>query len=103
MVYRPATVAVDADGQLIGPGGMVAPLDAVGANLAATLAAEGGSRPQVVMERTYTTDVEALLKLAERRLHVQPEGQRPAPSWVGVRRLVQPGFLIAVAAVAELP
>jgi enamine deaminase RidA (YjgF/YER057c/UK114 family) len=102
-VYISATVAVDGDGKLIGPGDMAAQLDAVYANLAATLAAEGGGFPQVVMERIYTTDIEALLKVADRRLHFYPEGQRPATTWVEVRRLVDPGFLVAVEAVAELP
>ncbi|HUO79365.1 MAG TPA: RidA family protein [Steroidobacteraceae bacterium] len=102
-VYISATVAVDADGQLVGPGDMAAQLDAVYANLGATLKAEGGGFAQVVMERIYTTDMEALLKVADRRLKSYPEGQRPATTWVEVRRLVDPGFLVAVEAVAELP
>jgi len=102
-VYIAATVAVDGEGKLIGPGDMAAQLDAVYANLAATLAAEGGGFPQVVQERIYTTDMEALLKVAERRLRFYPESQRPATTWVEVRRLVDPGFLVAVEAVAELP
>ena len=102
-VYISATLAVDGDGKLIGPGDMAAQLDAVYANLAATLKAEGGGFAQVVMERIYTTDMEALLKVADRRLPFYPEGQRPATTWVEVRRLVDPGFLVAVEAVAELP
>jgi 2-iminobutanoate/2-iminopropanoate deaminase len=102
-VYISATVAVDGEGKLIGPGDMATQLDAVYANLAATLTAEGGGFAQVVMERIYTTDMEALLKVADRRLHFYPEGQRPATTWVEVRRLVDPGFLVAVEAVAELP
>ncbi len=102
-VYISATVAVDGEGKLIGPGDMAAQLDAVYANLGATLKAEGGGFPQVVMERIYTTDMEALLKVADRRLPFYPEGQRPATTWVEVRKLVDPGFLVAVEAVAELP
>jgi len=102
-VYISATVAVDADGKLVGPNDMGAQLDAVYANLAATLKSEGGGFPQVVMERIYTTDMEALLKVADRRLRFYPESQRPATTWVEVRRLVDPGFLVAVEAVAELP
>ncbi|MBS0376789.1 MAG: RidA family protein [Proteobacteria bacterium] len=102
-VYISATVAVDADGKLVGPNDMGAQLDAVYANLAATLKAEGGGFPQVVMERIYTTDMEALLKVADRRLRFYPEAQRPATTWVEVRHLVDPGFLVAVEAIAELP
>jgi enamine deaminase RidA (YjgF/YER057c/UK114 family) len=102
-VYVPATVAVDGEGRLIGPGDMAAPRDAVGANLAATLASESGGLAQVVMERIDATDMEAPLKVADRRLHFCPEDRRPAPTWVGARRLVDPGCLAAIEAVAELP
>jgi enamine deaminase RidA (YjgF/YER057c/UK114 family) len=102
-VYVSATVAVDAEGRLVSPGDIGGQLDAVYTNLAATLKAEGGGFPQVVMERIYTTDMEALLKVADHRLKFYPEGQRPATTWVEVRKLVDPGFLVAVEAVAELP
>ena len=102
-VYISATVAVDAEGTLVAAGDMAGQLDAVYANLAATLKAEGGGFPQVVMERIYTTDMEALLKVAERRFKYYPHGQLPASSWTEVRRLVDPGFLVAIEAVAELP
>ena len=102
-VYISATVAVDADGRLVSPGDMAGQLDAVYANLAATLKAEGGGFGQVVLERIYTTDMEALLKVSERRFQYYPHGQLPATSWLEVRRLVDPGFLVAIEAVAELP
>jgi enamine deaminase RidA (YjgF/YER057c/UK114 family) len=102
-VYISATLAVDGEGKLVGPNDMGAQLDAVYANLEATLKAEGGGFAQVVMERIYTTDMEALLKVADHRLRFYPERQRPATTWVEVRRLVDPGFLVAVEAVAELP
>ncbi len=52
-------------GQADRPGRHGAQLDAVYANLEATLKAEGGSFAQVVMERIYTTDMDALLKVAD--------------------------------------
>jgi 2-iminobutanoate/2-iminopropanoate deaminase len=102
-VYIAATVAVDAEGKLVSPGDMAGQLEAVYLNLAATLKAEGGGFPQVVMERIYTTDMEALLKVSDRRFKFYPKGQLPATSWVEVRRLVDPGFMVAIEAVAELP
>jgi len=102
-VYIAATVAVDAEGKLVAAGDMGGQLDAVYANLAATLKAEGGGFGQVVMERIYTTDMEALLKVADRRFKYYPQGQLPATSWAEVRRLVDPGFLVAIEAVVELP
>ena len=102
-VYISATVAVDADGRLVSPGDMAGQLDAVYTNLGATLKAEGASFGQVVSERIYTTDMEGLLKVTDRRLKYYREAQLPATSWLEVRRLVDPGFLVAIEAVAELP
>ena len=102
-VYISATVAVDAEGKLVAPGDLAGQLDAVYTNLAATLKAEGAGFPQVVMERIYTTDMDALLKISDKRFKYYPHGQLPATSWMEVRRLVDPGFLVAIEAVAELP
>jgi enamine deaminase RidA (YjgF/YER057c/UK114 family) len=102
-LYISATVAVDAEGKLVSPGDMAGQLDAVYANLAATLKAAGAGFSQVVVERIYTTNMEALLKVSDRRLKYYTAGQLPATSWFEVRRLVDPGFLVAIEAVAELP
>ena len=102
-VYIAATVAVDAEGRLVAPGDMAGQLDAIYTNLAATLKAEGAGFPQIVVERIYTTDMEALLKISDHRFKYYPQGQLPATSWLEVRRLVDPGFLVAIEAVAELP
>jgi 2-iminobutanoate/2-iminopropanoate deaminase len=102
-VYISATVAVDAEGRLVAPGDLAGQLDAVYTNLAATLKAEGAGFPQVVMERIYTTDMDALLKISDKRFKYYPHGQLPATSWMEVRRLVDPGFLVAIEAVVELP
>ena len=103
-VYISATVAADTKGGFASSsrGTWPAQLDAVYANLAATLKAEGGGFPQVVMERIYTTDMDALLKVADRRLAFYG-GPAPGDDLGGGPRLVDPGFLVAVEAVAELP
>jgi enamine deaminase RidA (YjgF/YER057c/UK114 family) len=102
-VYISATMPVDKDGKLVSPGDMAGQLDAVYANLEASLKAEGAGFPQVVMERIYTTNMDDLLKLSDRRFTYYSKGQLPATSWIEVRKLVDPGFLVAVEAVAELP
>ena len=102
-VYISATVAVDAEGRLVSPGDMAGQLDAIYTNLAATLQAEGAGFPPLVQERSYTTDMEALPKISDRRFKYYPRGQLPATSWLEVHRLVDPGFLVAVEAIAELP
>ena len=102
-VYIAATVAVDSHGRLVSPGDMAGQLDALYTNLAATLKAEGAGFGQVVMQRIDTTVREALLKISGRRFKYYPHGQLPATSWREVGRLVDPGFLVAIEAVAELP
>jgi 2-iminobutanoate/2-iminopropanoate deaminase len=101
-IYISATFPVDAEGKLVSAD-MAGQLDAVYANLAATLKAEGASFSQVVLERVYTTDLEGLLKVADRRFKYYSKGELPATSWAEVRRLYDPGFLVAIEAVAELP
>ena len=103
-IYISATVAVDAEGRLVSPGDMAGQLDAIYTNLGATLKAEGASFGEVVVERIYTTDMEGLLKVTDRRLKYYRQGQLPATSWRSkVRRLVDPApALLAIEAVAEL-
>jgi enamine deaminase RidA (YjgF/YER057c/UK114 family) len=57
----------------------------------------------VVKETIYTTDMDALLKVADLRFEYYGKERQPAASWVEVRRLLDPGFLVEVEVVAELP
>ena len=102
-VYVAATVAVDAQGRLVAPGDMAGQLDAVYVNLAATLKAQGAGFEHVVSERIYTTDMDALLKVSDHRLRYYAKSPLPATTWVEVRRLVDPGFLVSIEMVLELP
>jgi enamine deaminase RidA (YjgF/YER057c/UK114 family) len=102
-VYVSSTYAVDADGRLVGPGDFARQLDAAYANVARTLAAHGASFDDVVLERLYVTDMERFLAASDRRFRVHAPGALPALSVIEVRRLVDPGFLVAIEAVAELP
>ena len=57
----------------------------------------------VVKETIYTTDMTALLKVADVRFEYYAKEHLPAVSWVQVQRLLDPGFLVEVEVVAELP
>ena len=72
-------------------------------NLQAALAAHGAGLDRVTMERITTTDMEAFLKVSDLRLEFHPKEALPAASFMEARRLVDPGFLVQVEAVAELP
>ena len=102
-VYVSATFAVDAEGRLVGPDDFAAQLDAVYVNLARTLAAHGAQFEDVVLERIYVTDMDRFLAVSDRRFRYHAVNSLPALSVVEVRRLVDPGFLVAIEAVAELP
>lgn len=102
-LYVSATMAVDAEGRLVGPGDMAAQLDAAYLNIGRTLAANGAAFEHVVRENLYTTDMDALLEVAAIRFDYYPRNALPAATWVQVERLIDPGFLVAIEVTAELP
>jgi 2-iminobutanoate/2-iminopropanoate deaminase len=102
-LYISGTVAADAEGRLVAPNDMAGQLRAVYENLKRTLAANGVGFDSVVKETIYTTDMSALLKAADLRFEYYPKDHLPAVSWLQVQRLLDPGFLVEVEAVAELP
>ncbi len=102
-LYVSGTMAVDADGRLVAPGDMAGQLRAVYGNLRRTLVAHGVGFDEVVRETIYTTDMDALLKAADVRFEYYDKERLPTTSWVEVRRLVDPGFLVEVEVTAELP
>ena len=102
-LYVSASVSADAQGRLIAPGDMDGQLRAAYTNLQHTLEAHGVGFEQVVKETIYTTDMDAFLKAKGARLDFYDKERLPASAWVQVQRLVDPGFLVAVEVVAELP
>ncbi|MCZ8130046.1 MAG: RidA family protein [Steroidobacteraceae bacterium] len=102
-VYVSNTMPVDRQGRLVAPGDMGAQLEAVYANLALTLEPHGAGYEHVVMERIYVTDMDAFLAVSDSRFKYHARGRLPATTIVEVRRLIDPGFLIAIDAVVELP
>lgn len=102
-VYIAMTLPVDTQGQLIAPDDMAGQLGAIYTNLATTLKANGAAFENVAVERIYTTDMPTLIKLADQRLKVYSKDNLPAVSFIEVKHLADPGFLVGVEVVAELP
>jgi 2-iminobutanoate/2-iminopropanoate deaminase len=102
-VYVSALLPVDAQGKLIGPADMALQLEAVYANLAKVLEAYGVGYNAVVRENLYTTDMDALLQVADIRFKYHRKDSLPAITWLEVRRLVDPGMLVALEVTLELP
>ena len=102
-LYISGTMAADADGRLVAPNDMAGQMRAIYGSLKRTLDANGVGFDSVVKETIYTTDMDALLKVADLRFEYYSKERVPAVSWVEVRRLIDPGFLVEVEVVAELP
>jgi 2-iminobutanoate/2-iminopropanoate deaminase len=102
-LYVSGSVAVDDQGRLVSAGDMAGQLRAVYTNIRRTLAANHSGFEQVVKETIYTTDMDALLKAADLRFEYYDKEHLPTTTWVQVQRLVDPGFLVQIEVIAELP
>jgi len=102
-LYISGTVAADARGRLVAPGDMAGQMRAAYSNIQRTLSAHGVGFNAVVKENIYTTDMDAFLKAADLRFEYYDKEQMPATSWVQVQRLIDPGFLVQIEAVVQLP
>lgn len=102
-LYISGSVSADANGRLVAPGDMPGQMRAAYDNIRRTLAAHGADFQEVVKETIYTTDMDALLKASDLRFEYYDKERLPAVSWVQVQRLVDPGFLVEIEVVAELP
>ena len=102
-IYISGSVAVDTDGKLIGPDDMAQQLKASYENLGRTLKAFKTDFDHVVKETIYTTDMDALLRESKLRFDYYDKQNLPAATWVEVKRLVDPGFLVEIEVTVELP
>jgi 2-iminobutanoate/2-iminopropanoate deaminase len=102
-LYISGSVAADENGRLVAPDDMAGQMRAAYANIRRTLAAHGADFEEVVKETIYTTDMNALLKASDLRFEYYNKDLLPTTSWVQVQRLVDPGFLVQIEVVAELP
>src|SRR5450631_95537 len=102
-LYVSGSMAADANGRLVAPGDMAGQMRAAYANIQRTLAAHGATFEEVVKETIYTTDMDALLKASDLRFEYYDKERLPTTAWVQVQRLVDPGFLVEIEVVAELP
>jgi 2-iminobutanoate/2-iminopropanoate deaminase len=102
-LYISGSVAADQNGRLVSPGDMAGQMRAAYSNIRRTLAAHGADFDEVVKDTIYTTNMDALLKASDLRFEYYNKERLPTTSWVQVQRLVDPGFLVQIEVVAELP
>jgi enamine deaminase RidA (YjgF/YER057c/UK114 family) len=103
VVYIAGQVALDASGNLVGKDDLRAQIDQVFKNLDAAVRAAGGSFHDVVKLNYYcvdSVDPSAITQVREVRDKYVNTQSPPASTFVVVRRLVRPEWLIEVEAVA---
>lgn len=102
LLFVSGQVALDDDGELIGPDDMTAQSEAVMDALTAILAAHGAGWQHVVNIRTFMTDIGRIREYGEvRRRYVASEP--PSSTTVEVSRLFVPGALLEADVVAAVP
>ncbi len=102
LLFVSGCVSVDAEGNLVGVGDVVAQARQVFANIGLALAAAGASFADVVKVTTFLTDIDDRARINPVRQEVFGDA-RPASTLVEVSALVLPEFLIEVEAVAVIP
>jgi len=95
-------VAIDANGQIVGPGDLAAQAAQVFENLKTCLAAVGATFENVVKTTTFVVNYrpENRPLIAEARAKYLPPDGPPASTLVGVPALARPDFLLEVEVVA---
>lgn len=96
-------IALDENGELVGPGDPAAQAQQVFDNLGRCLAAAGATFDDVVKLTFFVTDVGILPAVREARDAVIDTGKPPASTAVQVASLVRPELLLEVEAYAVLP
>ena len=103
-VYVSGQIALDAEGNIVGPGDFGAQAAQVFANLKAALAAAGATFEDVVKMNTYVVNLDPAIlpALREARAAHFPREHPPASTLVGVTKLALEGLLIEVEVIASV-
>jgi enamine deaminase RidA (YjgF/YER057c/UK114 family) len=103
-VYLAGQVGWDENGEIVGKGDFQAQLQRTFENIATAMRAAGGTMQDVVSMRIYTVN-----ESAEERTQIRqalrgffPEKHAPATTWLGVRALSNPDFLIEIEAIGVI-
>jgi 2-iminobutanoate/2-iminopropanoate deaminase len=102
LLFVSGCVALDAGGNLVGEGDVVAQTRQVFENIGLCLAAAGASFADVVKVTTFLTDIGDRARINPVRQEFFGDA-RPASTLVEVSALVLPEFLVEVEAVAVIP
>ena len=102
-IYVAGQIALDSNGQVVGPGDLQAQTVQVFENIGAALQAVGASFHHIVKLNYYLLDITQIVVVRSVRDRYINTAQPPASTAVEVRRLFRDDFLIEVEAIAVLP
>lgn len=102
LLFIAGQVALDAEGELVGRGDMVAQVTQVLENLSTILDSEDADFSNVVKINIFTTDIDAFRRSGEVRRRYFGD-HAPASTLVQIVRLARPAFLVEIEAIAYLP
>jgi enamine deaminase RidA (YjgF/YER057c/UK114 family) len=105
LLYLSGMLAIDDQGNVVGPGDIRAQASRIFDVIGALLAAHGGSFADVLHVRTYLTSLDDLAGYREVRQRIFPSAP-PASTTVAVSGLVLPGTVVEIevtAAVSGVP
>jgi reactive intermediate/imine deaminase len=101
IIHVAGQVALDQQGNLVGKGDIKIQAEQVFKNLKAVVEAAGGSMQHIAKITTFTTNVAYRPIISEVRARYFPTDP-PASTFLVIRSLAEPGFLLEVEAVAVL-
>mgnify|MGYP001291891653 CR=1 FL=1 len=102
MVHLKGQVALDKDGQVVGPGDMRAQTRKVLENISAVLASMGGTAADVVSLTHYATDIAKFMETGDIRRQFF-SAPFPVTTTVQVSKLYHADLVIEITAIAEIP
>jgi enamine deaminase RidA (YjgF/YER057c/UK114 family) len=100
LIFVSGQLGLDEDQQLVGPGDVVAQCQQVFKNIEGILVQYGAEMTDIVDLRLYLLEMGDIPRIAPVRRAVFGE-RRPAATAVEIKRLVVPGALIEISAVAK--
>ncbi|RIK92341.1 MAG: RidA family protein [Proteobacteria bacterium] len=101
-LYISGTVSWDMESNPLHAGDMRGQVSAAYQELEKTLLENGADFSNVVKETVYTTNIEALAEANDIRMKFYEGVDPPAATWVEVRRLLHPDFLVEIELIVEL-
>jgi reactive intermediate/imine deaminase len=102
LMFLAGQVALDAEGNVVGEGNMVAQVRQVLENMKTVLGSEGADFSNIVKINIFTTDIEGFREAADVRREYFG-GHPPASTLVQIERLARPVFLVEIEAIAIAP